>query len=95
VKTLKQRSARSRPSPEAALSIATAAAPNLPPAQLGSQDRPSTLNLRLRSSTIAAITSRARERKMTIKQVLCHALADAGIAVAEADLEDRTPRRRG
>jgi len=95
MKTLKQRSANSRPSPEAALSIATTAAPNLPPAQLGSRDRPTTLNIRLRSSTFAAITGRARERGMTIKQVLCQALADAGVAVAEADLEDRTPRRRG
>jgi hypothetical protein len=94
MKTLKHRQASNRPSPEAALSIATAAAPSYPPAQLGSEDRPSTLNLRLRSSTIAAITGRARERKMTIKQVLCHALANAGIAVADADLEDRTPRRR-
>jgi hypothetical protein len=95
MKTLKPRSSGNRPSPETALSIAAAAAPNLPPAQLGSEDRPSTLNVRLRSSTVAAITSRARERGLTIKQVVSHALADAGIAVAEADLEDRTPRRRG
>ncbi len=29
-----------------------------------------------------------------LKQVICRALADAGIAVAPADLEDGTPRRR-
>ena len=94
MKTLKPRSASSRPSPETALAIA-AAAPNLPPAKLQSEDRPSTLNVRLRNSTVAAIMSRAREKGLTIKQVVSHALADAGIAVAEADLEDRTPRRRG
>jgi hypothetical protein len=95
MKTLKPRSSGIRPSPETALSIAAAAAPNLPPAKLESQDRPSTLNVRLRSSTVAAITDRAREKGLTIKQVVSHALADAGIAVAQADLEDRTPRRRG
>ncbi len=95
MKTLKPRSLSSRPSPETALSIAAKAAPNLPPAQLGREDRPSTLNVRLRTSTVAAITTRAREQGLTIKQVVSHALADAGVAVAEADLEDRTPRRRG
>jgi len=29
-----------------------------------------------------------------MKQVVCRALADAGIAVAPADLENGTPRRR-
>ncbi|MBV8096364.1 MAG: hypothetical protein JOY71_03650 [Acetobacteraceae bacterium] len=43
---------------------------------------------------MATITSRTREQGLTIEQMVCHALADAGIALAEADLEDRTPRRR-
>ena len=57
-------------------------------------DRPTTLNLRVRSSTIDALMAAARERGLTMKQVVCQALADAGIAVAPADLEDRTPRRK-
>jgi len=36
----------------------------------------------------------AKERGLTMKQVVSHALRDAGISVAKADLEDRTPRRR-
>jgi len=93
MKTLKAR-ATSRPSPDAVVAIATAAAPSQPPAQLP-QDRPTTLNVRLRESSVAAITARAKERGMTLKQVVCHALAEAGVKVADADLEDRTPRRRG
>lgn len=46
-------------------------------------------------SSVAAITARARERGMTLKQVVCHALAEAGVRMADADLEGRTPRRRG
>jgi len=59
------------------------------------RDRPTTLNIRLRESSVAAITARARERGMTLKQVVCHALAEAGVRIADADLEGRTPRRRG
>jgi hypothetical protein len=92
VKNLKPRS--SRPSPEDALAIATQTAPTLPPARLGVDDRPTTLNLRVRSTTIDALTAVARERGLTMKQVVCHALADAGVSVASADLEDRTPRRK-
>jgi hypothetical protein len=53
-----------------------------------------TLNLRLRASTIEALTITARERGLTMKQVVCQALSAAGIQVAAPDLEDRTPRRR-
>ena len=87
MKTLKHRPATNRPSPEAALSIATSAAPSFPPAQIGPQDRPTTLNIRVRTSTVAAITGRARERGLTIKQVVCHAPAEgtAGRLLALAD----------
>jgi hypothetical protein len=57
-------------------------------------DAPTTLNLRVRTSTIEALTVTAKERGLTMKQVVCHALQAAGVAVAPADLEDRTPRRR-
>ena len=100
---LKQR----RTSPEEALAIATSAAPTQPPAQMGTtsghsetpplpsaeRDPPTTLNLRVRMSTIAAIEAAAKNRGWTMKQVVMHALRDAGTMVTSADLEDRTPRR--
>lgn len=93
MKTLKPRSL-ARPTAEDALAIARTTAPAQPPTRIDQPDRATTLNIRLRTSTVAAVTSRARERGLTIKQVVCQALADAGVAVADADLEDRTPRRR-
>lgn len=57
-------------------------------------DPATTLNLRVRMSTIEAIMEAAKGRGLTMKQVVSHALKEAGVAVAEADLEDRTPRRR-
>jgi hypothetical protein len=92
VKNLKPRS--SRPSPEDALAIATQTAPTLPPTRLGVEDRATTLNLRVRASTIEALMTAAREQGLTMKQVVCQALSAAGVSVAPADLEDRTPRRR-
>ena len=92
MKNLKPRS--SRPSPEDALAIAAHTAPTLPPTQLRIEDRATTLNLRLRASTIEALTTTARERGLTMKQVVCQALSATGIHVAAQDLEDRTPRRR-
>jgi hypothetical protein len=93
MKSLKPRPA-ARPSAEEALRIATAQAPSLPPARIEAADRPTTLNLRLRTSTVAALTARAKADGLTQKQLVCRALAASGIAVAPADLEDRTPRRR-
>jgi hypothetical protein len=60
---------------------------------MNTEDRPTTLNLRFRETTIGAITATAQARKVTIKQVVAQALADAGVAIAPADMEDRTPRR--
>ena len=94
MKTLKPRAAGARSSPEEALRVATVAAPAQPPAQVQSEDRPTTLNLRVRESTVAGIAAAARGQGLTMKQVVCRALADAGVQVASADLEDRTPRRR-
>lgn len=86
-----------RPSPDEALAIATSTAPQQPPAQINEPamaDTPTTLNLRIRRSTVSAIEATAKERGLTMKQVVAQALQAAGIAVAAADLEDRTPRRR-
>jgi hypothetical protein len=93
MKNLKPRGG-ARPSAVEALRIASAQAPDLPPARMAADDRPTTLNLRLRLSTVAALTAKAKAAGLTQKQVVCLALAASGIAVAPADLEDRTPRRR-
>jgi hypothetical protein len=85
---------RSRPTPAEAVRIAAATAPSLPPARLVTEDRAHSFNTRLRASTIAAIEARARSEGATLKQVIVRALADAGLAVAPADLEDGTPRRQ-
>jgi len=94
MKTLKPRTA-ARPTAVEALRIATAQAPSLPPTRAVLTDRSTTLNLRLRMSTVEAITTEARQRGLTQKQLVCQALAAAGVAVTPSDLEDRTPRRRG
>jgi len=85
---------RIRLSPDDAIRIAAETAPGLPPARMAGNDKAQSFNTRLRASTIAAIEARAKAEGATLKQVICRALADAGIAVAPADLEDGTPRRR-
>ena len=69
--------------------------PTGPAARLPSDDKALAFNTRLRTSTIAAIEARARAEGATLKQVICRALFDAGIAVAPADLQDGTPRSEG
>lgn len=90
-----------RPSPDEALAIAANAAPQQPPAQVRQAERrgegtdtPTTLNLRMRRSSVHAIEGAAKAQGLTMKQVVAHALKAAGVAVADADLEDRTPRRK-
>ena len=85
---------RTRPTPDETVRIASEAAPHFPPARLTQEDRSQSFNTRLRASTIAAIEARAQTEGATMKQVICRALEAAGIAVAPADLEDGTPRRR-
>ncbi len=84
--------ASSRPSPEVALAATAQAAPQHPPASV-ERDTALTLNVRFRESSIRALAAAARERGQTQKQVIAHALKAAGVHVADADLEDRTPRR--
>jgi hypothetical protein len=57
-------------------------------------DLTTTMTLRLRRSTAEAIAGSAKEQGLTMKQVICKALTEAGISVAAVDLEDRTPRRQ-
>ena len=84
-----------RPSPDEALAIATTTAPQQPPALVAelSMDVSTTFNLRVKTSTVAAVAAAAKVRGMTMKQVICQALQTAGVAVAADDLEDRSPRR--
>lgn len=93
MKSLKSRTPPRLPAEEA-LRISAEQAPTLPPAQLAKTDASTTLNLRVRVSTIAAIAEKARTSGLTQKQVICRALAEAGVDVAANDLEDRTPRRK-
>lgn len=85
-----------RLSPEEALAIATSTAPQQPPVQIveGVSDASTTLNLRVKVSTIKALTDAAKAQGLTMKQVICQALERAGVPIAPADLEDRTPRRK-
>jgi hypothetical protein len=74
--------------------VAADTAPRLPPAQVTAEDRPTTLNLRVRTSTVAALAAAAQERGLTMKQLVAQGLEAIGVSVASADLEDRTPKRR-
>jgi hypothetical protein len=85
---------RARPSAEEALQAVANHAPSLPPVQIATKDKPTTLNLRMRQSTVSAITTQAKTRGLTIKQVVAEGLRAIGVQVAAADLEDRTPRRK-
>lgn len=85
---------RARPTPEEALAIAAETAPTQPPAKVSASDRLTTLNMRLRETSINAILTAAKSRGLTMKQLVAHALAETGVPIAPADLEDRTPRRR-
>ena len=93
MKSLKSRTPSRLPAEEA-LRISAEQAPTLPPAQLPKADASTTLNLRVRVSTITALAEKARASGLTQKQVICRALAEAGVDVAVNDLEDRTPRRK-
>lgn len=93
MKSLKSRTVSRLPADEA-LRISAEQAPTLPPAQLSKPDLSTTLNLRVRVSTITALAEKAKASGLTQKQVICRALAEAGVDVAVKDLEDRTPRRK-
>ena len=86
------------PDPANLVELVRRADPTAPPARVEPtvrNDEPTTLNLRLRMSSVEAIGAVAEERGMTMKQVVTLALRDAGVAVAPEDLEDRSTKRRG
>jgi hypothetical protein len=96
-----------RPDPAEVLRLAAEAAPHHPPAvatpmpspapasQAGGEGGSTTLNQRFRKTTVANLTAAAEARGLTMKQVVAQALQAAGVEVDPADLEDRTPRRKG
>src|SRR3954452_5626798 len=83
-----------RPTPAEAVRIATEAAPELPPARMPPSDKQLSYSTRLRASTVAALEARAREEGTSMKAIICRGLAELGVNVAPADLEDGTPRRQ-
>ena len=85
---------RDRPTAEEAIRIARTVAPTLPPARLPAEDKAVPFNMRLRLSTVGEIEARARQEGVSLKLMVCRALAAYGLQVAPADLEDGTPRRR-
>ena len=91
------------PSPAELVRAVREAEPSTPPARVDTSSRNveaarndvlTTLNLRLRESTLDAIAKAAESGGLTMKQVVTMALRNAGVTVADADLEDRTRRRR-
>jgi len=72
--------------------------PTTPPARVTPtprEDVPTTLNLRLRLSSVEAISAKAEQRGITLKLLVTTALRDAGVKLAPEDLVDRSTRRRG
>jgi hypothetical protein len=84
------------PSPVELVAAVRRADPATPPARVNTALRngPTTLNLRLRMSSVEAISAAAESRGLTLKQVVTLALRDAGVTVAPEDLEDRSTKRR-
>ncbi len=87
MKGLKPRAVR--PSAAEAVKLSEEHEPSLPPAvgrsPLAAEARSTTLNLRMREGTIAALGRKAKAEGMTMKQIIAHALAAAGVEVAAAD----------
>lgn len=55
--------------------------------------RDTTITFRVTMQTAVAIATAARRMETTQKQVVCWALANAGVAVDPLDLTDATPKR--
>jgi hypothetical protein len=86
------------PSPQDLVAAVRRADPAVPPARVDTSvrnDVSTTLNLRMRMSSVEAIAQAAEAKGLTLKQVVTLALRDAGITIAAEDLEDRSTKRRG
>lgn len=87
MKALAPRTAR--PKPEEVLAAAEVVAPA--PVVEPEKDHSRPFHTKFRHSTVASLEAVAQARGMTMKQVIAHALVEAGVAVNPVDLEDRTP----
>jgi hypothetical protein len=91
-----------RPTPDEMLAVARQSGSQSPPvvrrdpdpAPAGTGEPVVGLNLKVLLSTSEAVATAARERGVSMKAVVMQALAQAGVAVAALDAEDRTPARR-
>ncbi len=79
--------------PSEMLRVVGEVAPDLPTALASRIDKPATLSMRFKESTIASLQAMATERGTTMKQALAELMRAGGVEVAEADMEDRTPKR--
>ena len=83
-----------RLTPEALRSITSRADPTQPPAVVAAKSGSTLVTLRLQTALADAIADAASAGGTTQKVIVTRALAAAGYPVSQADLEDRTPRRR-
>jgi hypothetical protein len=74
--------------------VATGAGRALPPAIARSERRTVLVNVKMAEESAIALAKQAAEEGITQKQLICRALAVAGVPMDPLDLEDRTPRRR-
>lgn len=65
------------------------------PAAVVRHDRRTVLvNVKIAEESAIAVAKKAAAEGITQKQLICRALAAAGVTMDPLDLEDRTPRRR-
>lgn len=74
--------------------VATDASRALPPAIARRDRRTVLVNVKMAEESAIALAKQAAEEGITQKQLICRALAAAGVPIDPLDLEDRTPRRR-
>lgn len=74
--------------------VATDASRALPPAVARHERRTVLVNVKMDEQSAIALAKQAAEERITQKQLICRALAAAGVPIDPLDLEDRTPRRR-
>lgn len=74
--------------------VATEAGRALPPAIARRERRTLLVNVKMAEESAIALAKQAAEEGITQKQLICRALAAAGVPMDPLDLEDRTPRRR-
>ena len=65
-----------------------------PPAVAPRGRRAVLINVKLAEESAIALAKQAAAPGITQKQLICRALAAAGVPMDPLDLEDRTPRRR-